>query len=485
MKKRSIRSVSVLSRCLEPLEGRVLLAADHVAFITQPTDTAAGGTIDPSITVAVEDSTDKIVTGDTSSVTLSIDTGTGATGATLGGTLTIAAVNGLATFSDISLTAAGSGGTAYKLTAKDASLTSANSSAFNITPAAASQVVFGTQPSAVKAGAAISSAVTVDVEDKYGNIVTGDFSHVTLSVASGPSRTPPPAKPGSKISDTPIPATLAGTVTVPANAGVATFSDLELDTTGAYTLSAADGALTKATSSSFSVTAGTATQVVFGTGPAAAVAGATLAAITGQVEDKFGNVVTTDTSKITLAIASGPDGATLGGTKQVAAVAGIATFSDLALQTAGAYTISATDASLRVALSPSFTISPAAAAQLAIKQGPSAATAGAAISPAMTVMVEDQYGNLIATDSSKITAAVTTHPDSAAAMTGTAIVAASKGIATFTNLTLTTAGNYKITFTDASLTAGRSGSFAVSVSCRVQACLQRCPQRCRSRPATM
>ena len=41
-------------------------------------------------------------------------------------------------------------------------------------------------------------------------------------------------------------AVLGGTVTVPANAGVATFSDLVLDTTGAYTLSAADAKLTAA-----------------------------------------------------------------------------------------------------------------------------------------------------------------------------------------------------------------------------------------------
>ena len=280
MKKRSIRSVAVLSRCLEPLEGRVMLAADHLAFITQPTDTTAGGTIDPAITVAVEDSSNKVVTGDSSSVTISIKTLTGPASATLGGTLTIAAVKGIATFSDLSLTAA-SGNHPYCATANDGGLTAANSSNFNVNAGAPTQLVFDTQPSAAKAGAADTAAV--DVEDKYGNLVIADSSNITLSIASGPSHTPPPAKPGSKVSDTPIPATLGGTVTVPTDTGVATFSDLTLDFAGAYTLTASDATLTKAISNSFSITAGTAAQVAFGTPPASGAAGA-LPSITAELK---------------------------------------------------------------------------------------------------------------------------------------------------------------------------------------------------------
>ena len=42
-----------------------------------------------------------------------------------------------------------------------------------------------------KAGAAISPAVTVMVEDKFGNLVVGDKSKVTIAIASSPSKAPP------------------------------------------------------------------------------------------------------------------------------------------------------------------------------------------------------------------------------------------------------------------------------------------------------
>ena len=51
---------------------------------------------------------------------------------------------------------------------------------------AASNLVFGVQPSNVTAGLADQPVDPVDVEDTFGNIVTTDNSNVTLSVASGP-----------------------------------------------------------------------------------------------------------------------------------------------------------------------------------------------------------------------------------------------------------------------------------------------------------
>ncbi len=462
MKKRLNRRASVFFRSIESLESRVLLTAtNHLAFLIQPTDTTAGNTLDPAVVVAVEDSSNKIVTSDSSSVTVSIDTGTGPDGASLGGTLTVAASDGRASSPDLALTAAGSGDSAYKLTAKDGSYTSANSNSFAINAAAPSKLAFDGQLSGGKAGTSGTPDVLVDVEDKFGNIVTSDTSAVTLTVATGPSHVAP-IKVGKKVSDTPIPTKLGGTVIVNVDGGVASFGDLELDTTGAYTLAATDGKLTSATSNSFSMTAGNATQVAFNAAPAAAVAGATMTTVTAQVEDQFGNVVTTDSStKITLAIASGPDGSSLGGTLKETVAAGVATFADLSLQTVGSYTISATDGSLTAPTSAVFAITPAAAAKLAFKQAPSNATAGVANSPAVTVMVEDQFGNLVPTDNSKITAAINTGPDGAV-LGGPAILAAVKGIATFAGLVLNTAGSYKLGFSDASLTVATSGTFTVA-----------------------
>ena len=83
----------------------------------------------------------------------------------------------------------------------------------------------------------VTPAITVDVEDESGNIVTGDASSITLSIASGP-----------------IGAALTGEQTVQADDGVAVFSDISLSTPGTYTLSATDGGNGSATSASFTIT---------------------------------------------------------------------------------------------------------------------------------------------------------------------------------------------------------------------------------------
>jgi hypothetical protein len=59
------------------------------------------------------------------------------------------------------------------------------------------------------------------------------------------------------------------------------------------------------------------------------------------IEDQYGNVETMDTSDVMLSVASGPG--TLGGTTTVAAVNGVATFSNLLITQAGSYTLSAAD----------------------------------------------------------------------------------------------------------------------------------------------
>lgn len=75
-----------------------------------------------------------------------------------------------------------------------------------------------------------------------------------------------------------------------------------------------------------------------------------------QVEDAQGNVATTDSSQVTLAVESGPTGGALGGTNGVTAVNGIATFGNLWLTAAGQYTLIATDPTANSATSASFTI---------------------------------------------------------------------------------------------------------------------------------
>ena len=411
-----------------------------VVFVTNPGNAVAGVKIAPVISVQVQDALGNVVSSDTSSVAIAITSGTGPSGATLGGTATATAAKGVATFSDLNISTAG----AYRLTVTDGSLTASISNPFTVSPAAAAKLAIYSGPADATAGDT-QDPIVVLVQDKFGNLVTTDASKVTAALGGVTG------------------ATMTGTATVTASHGIATFSDLAVKTAGALTMAFSDGALTKATSDSFTVAPDTASQLAFKAAPAAAKAGATLTAITAQVEDQFGNVVSTDTSDITLALNTSPSGAAITGTKKQTAVAGVSTFNDIALQAAGTYTIKATDGSLTSVTSASFVISPSTAAKLAIGTDATDATAGVAISPAVTVQVEDQYGNVVATDATKITAAIDTGP-TGAALSGTASATAVHGIGSFSTLALNTAGDYKIKFTDGSLTSVDTSTITISAA---------------------
>ena len=117
--------------------------------------------------------------------------------------------------------------------------------------------------------------LVVDAEDDQGHVVTNYNSTVTVTLAGGPS--------GAK---------LGGTLTVTANAGVATFSDLTLDTAGTgYTLQLTSGSLTSVTSENIQVDpAGAAYFVVATTFPNPDVAG-TAASVTVSAYDANNNLV--------------------------------------------------------------------------------------------------------------------------------------------------------------------------------------------------
>ena len=71
--------------------------------------------------------------------------------------------------------------------------------------------------------------------------------------------------------------------------------------------------------------------------------------------------------------------------------------------------------------------------QLAFGQPPTLTGANASMSPAVTVLVEDSLGNVVASDTSSVTVALGSNPGGGA-LSGTLTVAAVKGVATFNNL---------------------------------------------------
>src|SRR5205807_215292 len=203
--------------------------ATQLAFTVQPSNTVAGAAISPVVQVTALDPAGNPAPGFTGSVTVALGTNPG--GATLGGTTTVAAVNGVASFSPLTLDKTGTG---YALTATATGLTPATSSGFNITPRATSHVGIGTQPSTTVANRQISPAVKVQALDAFGNVATGFTGAVAIALGNNPG--------GS---------TLSGTTPVAEATGLASLC-VSLNQAGTgYTLAASAGGFAPVTSTPF------------------------------------------------------------------------------------------------------------------------------------------------------------------------------------------------------------------------------------------
>jgi hypothetical protein len=132
-----------------------------------------------------------------------------------------------------------------------------------------------------------------------------------------------------------------------------------LMTAGNQTVTATDTATASITgSASVSVNPAAADHLLFLQQPTDTPDGQTISPVVVEVVDQFGNVETDDNSDtITLALGSNPSGGTLSGTLTLTVVNGVATFSDLAIDLAGAgYTLHATSTGLIAADSGAFRI---------------------------------------------------------------------------------------------------------------------------------
>ena len=424
---------------------------------TSPTGGTGGSAFSTQPVVTVEDKAGNTVTSDASQVSLAISTGTGTTGAHLTCTNannTVTASGGVATFSGCAIDLAGNG---YTLSPTDGSLTSVASATFNITVGSAFQVGFVQQPSSSTVSAtAFTTQPKVAVQDKGGNTVTGDTSNVTLAITNATGSE------GFSCTTNPV----------AASSGVATFTGCKVNKVGTYTLTATDGTLQSGTSSGFTITPGSASQLVVTQQPAGAKGGTPFTTQpTISVEDAHSNVVTTDTSPVTLAITSGTGtaGATLNctGGDTLAATAGVASFSGCQIDKVGNnYSLTATDGSLASATTTTFNVTVGSASQLAFTTQPSGGTGGTAWTTQPQVSVEDPGGNVVTGDTSAVTLSIkaNTGTSGAGLSCTTNPVSASSGVATFAGCSINLAGNnYKVTATDGTLTSADSAAFNVTV----------------------
>ena len=424
-------------------------AAALLAFAVQPVNTTSAGTISPAVQVAAKDTNGNVVTAFSGNITLAI--GTNPNSGTLSGTKVVAAASGVSSFSNLSIDKAGTG---YTLSATATGLTGATSAAFNITVGAVTKLAFTTLPTSAVSTNLITPAVQVSAEDAGGNLVSSYSGNITVAIGTNPGG-----------------GTLSGTLTVAATGGVSSFPDLSIDKAGTgYTLTAAATGLTGATSPAFNITVGPVSQLVFTVQPTSAIAGASLTpTVVVSAEDAGGNIATSFSSAITVAIGTNAGGGTLSGTATVTATSGVSSFSNLSINLMGVgYTLTAAATGLPTATSSGFTISAGAAAQVAFTAGPSNTGSFDMMTPSVQVSAEDAYGNLVAGYSGDITVAIGNNP-SAGTLSGTLTITAFNGVSVFDDLSIDMLGTgYTLVASAVGLTGATSGAFNISVGPPVQ-----------------
>ncbi len=401
--------------------------------------------------------------GTSFTITVTAQTSAGSTVTGYGGTVSFASSDGSAglpanyTFQpgdngvhSFSVTLKTAGG--QSVTATDTAHGSVTGSVtVSVAPAAASKLMFGVQPTGALTGQPITPAVTVKVEDQFGNVLTGDNTdQVSLTLSRGTTG-----------------ATLSGGGATTVSAGVATFGGLTVSAAGTgYALTAADGGLTQATSNFFDVKDPTATQFSVAASPTTTTAGSgftvTVTALdaNGRTVPSYGGTVTFSTTDPN--VSGLPASYTF--VPGVTGDNGVHAFT-VTLFTAGARSVTVTDtAHASITGSVTVSVGAATASKLMFGQQPTNTTAGAAISPAVTVTVEDQYGNVVTTDNTDVvTLSLGTNPGGATLSGNTATV--SGGVATFRNLTVSVAGNgYTLTAAAAGLTGATSSAFNVAAA---------------------
>jgi hypothetical protein len=412
--------------------------ATKLALTTSAVGDQAGVAFTRQPVVSILDSGNNVV--GTSSATVSA---TVSSGGSLVGTATATAASGVATFGDTAGTAddlgiSGTAGTTYTVTYGSGSLTSVSQSIIvRAGPATALQITTNSS-SSVASGSAFATQPVVKVVDAAGNTVTTSTDLVTATIVAGSPD-----------------GTLVGTSARYPTNGVVTFSGLGIrGVGGSYTLRFTSGSLTAATqSSAVTVTFGPANKLVVTSSSHTAASGAAVSSSpVVQVQDISGNVVTTATPTISVAVSSG---GSLAGTTSVAATAGEATFSNVRLTgVAGRdYTLTYSATVNSVALTPAthtVAVSVGAATRLAINQASVGTASGASFTTQPWISILDSGNNLVSTATDAVTATVS----AGGTLVGTASATGASGIAKFTNLGISgTAGTaYTITYAATGLT---------------------------------
>ncbi len=345
-------------------------AGSKLAIITQPVGGASAALLTTAPVVKVEDVAGNMVTTSNALITVT-SSGT----STIGGSQAtgLAAINGVATFTNLTL--AGTVSTSYTLTFASSGLTSVTSTSVQVTVGAAGKLAIITQPVGGASGSVLVTQPVVEIEDSAGNRTASTASiSVTSSAGSaiGGSQATGKAAAGGRTSFTNL--TLGGTVGTD------------------YTLTFASSGLTSVTSDNVRVTVGGASKYVV-TSSSYYPKISTGVTISAQLTDAYGNPV--GTSGLSVTWSKTGSGGTLPSSTSTNA-SGLATGTFTTGTTAGtAYTVTATSTipSTRTGTSAAIkVVGPASKIALNAGSGQSA-TVGTAVTADPSVLVTDSFNS--------------------------------------------------------------------------------------------
>jgi hypothetical protein len=293
--------------------------------------------------------------------------------------------------------------------------TATGSSSINVVAANASHF----QVSAAPTTAGTPFNVTVTALDPYGNVDT-DFTG-TVHFAT---------------SDHGLGVVLPADYTFISNdAGVYTFTGVTLVTAGSPTITVTDPPTSSLSGSTAVTVQAAAASQLFISGPASATAGIPFA-VTVTAKDSYNNIATDFTGSVNFA--SSGNSVLPADYTFVPSDKGVHTFTSVVLQTAGPQSLTVSAVDCTDGVQNGIQIKPGAASQAAIIEQPADMFAATPLHPAVTVQVEDAFGNLVAAGV-KVTMALATNPSSAI-LGGATATTDSAGLATFASLTVSKPG---------------------------------------------
>lgn len=304
----------------------------------------------------------------------------------------------------------------------------------------ATRLAFTATALSATAGASIGG-LEVNLRDARGRTVTSATDEVTLSLAAGPGD-----------------AVLEGTLTARAVEGVVRFTEVVLKKAGTgYQLKVEAAGLEGATSPTFTVAPAVAASLEL-SGLSTTLTAGEAGSAQVTVRDAFGNVATGYTG--TLAVTSTDATAELPAAHAfTAADAGRFTFTGIVLRRAGTQRVTVRDgASAALTAGQDVGVVAGDAAALAFLQAPpSQASVRAALS-AVTVELQDAFGNRAAVGAPLVTVALA---QSAPGLGGVTSATPLEGVATFNNLRVSEEGSVQLVASAQGLTSVTSAAIDI------------------------